>query len=1422
MAQNVTLSPTALTFCVASTSSAAPPSQSISVNTTSSGVTFDTGASSVNDWLQVSPALGEATSTVPGTLTVKIVPSQLGATSPQTGTIQVSVGASEYDATVTVEIGQSGCSPTQGGTLTASPTTVILTSSSQSQQFTLTGSGTVNYTATGGSGNPLFFNINGVSTSSGSLTLPTNAALTVSLNTNLASANSSYSGGGITFTQGSTNLTVPVSYTASGGSSGSLSVSTTAIQLSSLGTSAQLVVSGSGSAVVTSSPTGNSPGFWFTIGGTGISLDTGTITLPETLTISLTSGVDGTKDYSGTMTLTQGSTVINVAVVYTGSASTVTASPTAISLSNTQTSSSLSLSGSGSATFASNYGPSPNPTGWFSIVGYTSGTGTVSLNATLTVAINSGVASLSSSYSGGVIQVTQGGTTLSIPVSYTPSGSVSGSYSYGTAPVFNIATGTTATQSIAVSVSGFSNSTTYTAVTTQENNGPAGWLAAGSNDFDAPSIVTVQVTPSLLTAGQTYTGKVLLSQNGVTLLTIPVTVNMGTSSTLTITPTSLSFAYQIGGTTPASQNIKVSSASGTMIQFTPAASTNSCGNWLVINPSTLTSTNGTTPSEISVQINTAVLGSTAETCTGTVTINAPNATVTTTNIPVSLIVSNNPLLQATPTSLTFTSQSTTTLPSSQTVALTSTGGSLPFSYTVSPSSTGGIVFLSVSASATSTSSTLTAAVNAAVFSTLTPGTYTNNIIITSANAGNSPLTIPVTLTVGTSLTATPSAIVMNYEIGQDLQPPAQSIQVSSTGAPIQFTASALSQTCSNLIQVSPASGTTVQSLGQNGATLTVQASNLSSFFTTMTCTAAINILAANSSIPTVVNVTVNIVNTAVINVGKSEIVNAVNASVPTSTVTTVPLTTTDNGSTSISFLATATTNPAGQTWLTVSPNSGNTPNNLQVTTNSTNLVPGTYTGNITVTSATAVSSESIPVTLIVAAQATVSPTSLTFTLPQGGSNPANQTITVGGVPTTTVVTATPTTTSCGSGWLTATASGTTVTVGIVGTGLTVETCSGEVTVIVPGASNSPLNVPVTLNVTTAIALTLSSTSLTFDANVGTTTAPATQTVQLSAAANATVPFSVAATTQSGGNWLTVSTSGSTTPATLTVGIAESVLSGLTAGSYTGTVTVSSPNSGNVTINVTLSVTAVPPPTVNAIVNGATQISGAVSPGEIITLYGTNLGPTPAANLKLTSSGTVPTTLGNTQVFFDSTPAPLVYVGANQINAIVPYEVAGRFQTTVTVSSGGLVSTGIVQSVAATSPGIFTVNSSGSGPGSILNQDYSLNSASNPAAAGTVVSIYATGEGVLTPPAATGSVTSLTAPYPVPVASPVTVTFQVKSNGNTTSVPANVLYAGEAPGLVSGVLQVNVVVPTAVPAGANTVILTVGANSSPAQVTVQVK
>jgi uncharacterized protein (TIGR03437 family) len=170
------------------------------------------------------------------------------------------------------------------------------------------------------------------------------------------------------------------------------------------------------------------------------------------------------------------------------------------------------------------------------------------------------------------------------------------------------------------------------------------------------------------------------------------------------------------------------------------------------------------------------------------------------------------------------------------------------------------------------------------------------------------------------------------------------------------------------------------------------------------------------------------------------------------------------------------------------------------------------------------------------------------------------------------------------------------------------------------------------------------------------------------------------------------------------------------------------------------------------------------------------------------------------VTFNGIPAALVYVSANQINAIVPYEVAGQNTVNVVVKNGGATSASFQVNVVATAPGIFASGQNGSGQGAILNQDLTVNSSANPAARGTAIAIYGTGEGQLTPAGVTASVTPSTGTtFPKPL-QPVTVTVGGQ--------PATILYAGEAPGLVSGVIQVNVQLPNNIGTGDQPVVITV--------------
>ena len=207
----------------------------------------------------------------------------------------------------------------------------------------------------------------------------------------------------------------------------------------------------------------------------------------------------------------------------------------------------------------------------------------------------------------------------------------------------------------------------------------------------------------------------------------------------------------------------------------------------------------------------------------------------------------------------------------------------------------------------------------------------------------------------------------------------------------------------------------------------------------------------------------------------------------------------------------------------------------------------------------------------------------------------------------------------------------------------------------------------------------------------------------------------------------------------------------------------------------------------AVQNAASYASGAVSPGEIVVLYGAGMGPASLTALQVDSaSGLLETTLAGTTVLFNGTPGPIVYTSAGQVSVIVPYEIAGAATAQVLVNyQGKYVAAGTV-TVAPSAPGIFTVKS-GTGQAAALNQDGSVNSASNPAAAGSTIVLYLTGEGQTSPPGVDGKIAAA-APFPTPLL-PVTVTI-----GGRTATYA---YAGAAPGEVAGVMQINAIIPTGV-------------------------
>lgn len=279
------------------------------------------------------------------------------------------------------------------------------------------------------------------------------------------------------------------------------------------------------------------------------------------------------------------------------------------------------------------------------------------------------------------------------------------------------------------------------------------------------------------------------------------------------------------------------------------------------------------------------------------------------------------------------------------------------------------------------------------------------------------------------------------------------------------------------------------------------------------------------------------------------------------------------------------------------------------------------------------------------------------------------------------------------------------------------------------------------------------------------------------------------------------------------------------GTYTGSVNFFVPPATLATVVVPVTIVVLGPPVVTSVLNAASFAKASLSPGEVVSIFGTNLGPTAPLGAKIDSTGKLSTSLGNVSVIFFNGSlseyyAPLTYVSATQINCLVPYEVSqwtGAFLQVGYVGGWFVPPSPNVQ-LAASSPGIFTATSTGTGQAAALNSDNSPNTASNPAPAGSIVQVFMTGEGQITPAGVTGSVTcssgcATTSQIPKPLL-PVTASI----NGQT----ATVAFYGEAPGLVSGVMQVNVTIPPNTPSGAASLSITVGSNSTQSGITVAVK
>lgn len=514
----------------------------------------------------------------------------------------------------------------------------------------------------------------------------------------------------------------------------------------------------------------------------------------------------------------------------------------------------------------------------------------------------------------------------------------------------------------------------------------------------------------------------------------------------------------------------------------------------------------------------------------------------------------------------------------------------------------------------------------------------------------------------------------------------------------------------------------------------------------------------------------------------------------------VTVSTSDNAAVNV----TANTND-GNSWLLFSPPSLSTPGTLNISVNPATLASGTYTGTVTVTAPNTVTQ--FPVTLTVGASSlSTAPSGITFSEPQNYGLSAPQPLAITSstpLPVQIIV-------QTDGNWLQVDQnSGTTplsINVRANDSSLAQGTYTG--TLIVQSGPSNSISVPVALTVGAPAVLGLQPSTVSFTYQLA-DPAPPTQTVKVNSLNSTPQTFTTAAVTNDGANWLMAVPAPGTTPGGVTIAVNPA---GLAVGSYSGIVNVTAgiANASPQPILVNLTVKPAPLPVVLSVNSAASYGSGAVAPGEIVTIFGSNIGP---KALTVAPAGSAPTSLGTTSVTFDGIPAPIYYTSSTQTSVQVPYGIAAGTTVMKLTYNTGTSSAANVNSLPAF-PGLFTQDSSGQHQAAALNADLSLNTPSNPATRGAALVLYGTGEGKTNPPSVEGNRVPVVEPLPR-AQLPVTVLIGGQ--------PAFVFYSGETPGLLSGLFQINVTVPLGTPVGAAVPVqVTVNGQASQTNVTVAIQ
>jgi uncharacterized protein (TIGR03437 family) len=1162
---------------------------------------------------------------------------------------------------------------------------------------------------------------------------------------------------------------------------------------------------------------------------------TGGSTTPTILYFSIvtTGNMVAGQTYTAAVTLTSGAITGIINVSFTnGSGSgggTLTPSQTSVILSAASGSST-----SAQITLSNNTGNTvtfPAPT-----VGTTSGgnwlAAAVSANtlaagafATLTISVPNGLTLANGTYYGTVtISPIGGGSSSQIGITFTVgTGGGTGNLIASPNPIYWSYTTGSATypSNQSITLTSASSAGYYTASVSPSNS----WLLANgvatttSGYFTSGSgTITIAPNPaymSSLTTGATGYVYVTDSNNNPVTITVNLSVNgSGTATGITWSPNPVTLSAAVGGYTVQQTIYLTSTTAGTFNNATISGTGLSIGSV------------ATTSSNTGYVIVSGYSDSlAANTYYGNLVVYQNSGSQT---IPVSFVVGSGGGTTTpgivTPTSLTFSYQTGTTatgftLPS-QNIVITGTGTFSVSAPTYASGQTGG--WLATAPSSTSGPATISVSASpTGLAANTTP--YTATLLVTTAS-GTATVTVSFLVTTGPVLVAYPGSFNFSYNSGSGNTSSSLWLSASDSSA-IAVTAT----TSATWLSVGGQSSTTTPTpVTVQGNNLTTLANGVYTGSVTVTATTAGS--AANSpvNVPVVLTVTGSTATGGGLTLSSSSMTfNAQqNGTTPASQTLQV------SASTSTSYAATASSTG---NWLSVSPTgslttSGNPILTVSVNQSGLTVAGSPYYGNITLV-ANGVT-QTVQVTLVVSTASTgggtgnvtANPTSLNLgTYQIGASTPSPQTLQVASASGSAGVSFT---ISSNASWLSA---------GVVNGASLVTPVTFSVGVVSPNVSNlaagttynatititpnggTVVTVPVSLTVQAVPTVTVTSaTTLSFSYQAGNAN-PTPGTVNISGG-GASLGFS--ATVTSGSDWLSVSPTSGTTPTTGTATLTVTVTPGnLTAAQYIGTILISGAGTatGSTVINVNLAVTA-PLPTINSVVSAASFIKGAISPGEIVTIFGTAIGPATAAYASIDpSNGKLLTTIGGVQVLFNGYPAPMIYASNTQVSAIVPYEMAPFASPTVLIKYVGQTSNGYQLTSATTVPGLFAQNSQGSGPGAILNQDNSVNGPGNAAAKGSIVQVFMTGEGATSPASVTGKITTATLPPPQVTPAPL-LSVGVLINGQ----PATWTYAGEAPGMAAGLMQLNVQIPLNAQSGPLSIIVSIGGNFSQSGVTVSVQ